>query len=197
METSRLDTMHLTGIHRDTTVVKESLDMPPDGISEVVDIWCEAAPTAQRCVDGMCYIDGKLMIAMLAKDNTGAVAYYERPANFTLEYDEPCQEMTAAIQVLNVEYSLAGDRVDIRVEMCVTRCCYMQETCQGVTSIMADEAAPFPPEKAALKIYFAGGGESLWEIAKNCHTSVEAVMEENGLQSDVLPHDAMLLVPLC
>ena len=54
-----------------------------------------------------------------------------------------------------------------------------------------------PEEKAALKIYFANGGESLWEIAKSCHTSVEAVMEENGLQSDVLPYDAMLLVPLC
>lgn len=197
MENSRLDTMHLTGIYRDTAVVKESLDMPPDGISEVVDIWCEAMPTAQRCTEDMCYIDGKLMISMLAKDSTGAVAYYERPANFTLEYDDACQEMTASLQVLGVEYNLTGDRVDIRVEMCVTRCCYRQESCQGVTSIVADEAAAFPPEKAALKIYFAGSGESLWEIAKNCHTSVEAVMEENGLQSDVLPHDAMLLVPLC
>ena len=45
--------------------------------------------------------------------------------------------------------------------------------------------------------YFAGGGESLWEIAKSCHTSMEAVMEENGLAADVLPEDTMLLVPLC
>ena len=73
----------------------------------------------------------------------------------------------------------------------------MQDGCQAVTAVTADENAGFPEEKAALKIYFANGGESLWEIAKNCHTSVEAVMEENGLQSDVLPGDAMLLVPLC
>ena len=55
----------------------------------------------------------------------------------------------------------------------------------------------FPPEKAALKIYYAAGGESIWEIAKKCHTSMQAVMEENNLSGEILPEDTMLLVPLC
>lgn len=197
LETKRLDTAHLVGIRRDTAVVKESLDLPPEGVAEVVDIWCEAFPSAQRCVDGKSYIDGKLMIAMLAKDNAGVVSYYERTGGFTLEYDEPCQEMTASIQALGAEYTVMGSKVEIRVELAVCRCCYVSDGCMAVTGVTADENAGFPEEKAALKIYFASGGESLWEIAKNCHTSVEAVMEENGLQSDVLPNDSMLLVPLC
>ena len=77
----------------------------------------------------------------------------------------------------------------------------MTDSCIAVTGMTADESAPFAKSEAeqrcALKIYFAGGGESLWEIAKNCHTSMEAVMEENGLAADVLSEDTMLLVPLC
>lgn len=197
MENKRLDTMHLLGIRRDTAVIKESLELPPEGIAEIVDIWCEATPTAQRCLDGKGYVDGKLMICMLAKDNAGVVSYYERSGNFTLEFDECCQEMSANVQVLQVDYTMAGDKIELRIEVAVSRRCYMQDSCQAVTSVTAEENASFPEEKAALKIYFAGGGESLWEIAKNCHTSIEAVMEENGLQSDVLPDDTMLLVPLC
>ena len=61
----------------------------------------------------------------------------------------------------------------------------------------ADEGEAFPPEKAALKIYYASAGESLWQIAKSCHTSMQQVMDENDLAADVLEQDTMLLVPLC
>ncbi|MBO5798173.1 MAG: LysM peptidoglycan-binding domain-containing protein, partial [Clostridia bacterium] len=60
-----------------------------------------------------------------------------------------------------------------------------------------DEAAAYPPDKAALKICYATAGESLWDIARRCRTSVEAVMEENHLTGDTLPADTMLLIPLC
>ena len=198
LENQRLDTEHLVGVRRGTNTIKETLELPPDGVAEIVDIWCEATPVAQRCEDETAYLDGRLLIAMLARDNAGAVAYYERTSDFTLEFDECCTNMTADLTVLHVDYSMAGSKqLEIRVELGVTRCCYAADSCLAVTTMEADETAGFPEEKAALKIYFAGGGESLWEIAKNCHTSVEAVMEENGLTSDVLPDDTMLLVPLC
>ena len=92
-------------------------------------------------------------------------------------------------------------QMDVRVQVGVSRHCMMTDSCVAVTGMTADESAPFAKSEAeqrcALKIYFAGGGESLWEIAKSCHTSMEAVMEENGLAADVLPEDTMLLVPLC
>ena len=106
--------------------------------------------------------------------------------------------MDAHLVVTRVEYTAAGtDKVELRIELAVTRACYRTQSCSAVTAMSADEAAGFPEEKAALKIYYANGGESLWEIAKSCHTSMEAVMEENGLAADVLSSDAMLLVPLC
>ena len=198
MDSRRLDTEHLLGVKRDNTVVKESLELPPDGVSDIVDIWCEAMPVAERYEDGKAFVDGRLMISMLARDNSGVVSYYERPGNFTLEYDDPCNRMTAHMDVLHVDYSMGGgNQVEIKVELAVTRCCYETVNCLALTSLTADDNARFPEEKAALKIYFANGGESLWEIAKSCHTSMEAVMEENNLSSEILPEDAMLLVPMC
>ena len=197
LETGRLETQHLMHVRRETNVVKEAFELPPDGVSDIVDVWCEASPVGQRCEDGKAFVDGRLLISMLARDPGGAVAYYERPADFTLDYDERCDSMTADMAVTQVEYAIVGGKVELRLELEVVRCCYAGNTCQAVTAITAEDNAEFPPERAALKIYFAGGGESIWEIAKNCHTSMNAVMEENNLSSEIVPEDTMLLVPLC
>lgn len=130
LDSKRMDTSYLTAVRRDTAVVKESLELPPEGVADVVDIWCEASPTAQRCVDGKSYIDGRLLICMLARDSGGVVSYYERPGSFTLDFDETCSDMNASIQVLDVAYSLVGGKVEIRLELGVSRCCYMQDGCR-------------------------------------------------------------------
>lgn len=119
------------------------------------------------------------------------------PADFTLAFDERCDSMDADLQVTQVEYAIVGGKVELRVELDVARSCYEDQNCLAVTAVSADENASFPPEKAALKIYYAAGGESIWEIAKKCHTSMQAVMEENNLSGEILPEDTMLLVPLC
>lgn len=197
LENRRLDTEQLLGVRRGVSTVRETLELPPEA-AEVIDLWCEAVPVAERCEAGKACLDGRLTICMLAKDGGGIVSYFERPSDFTLEYDETCSQMTSRLAVLRVDYTMVGGgKAEIKVELAVTRCCYAADSCLAVTDVSADESASFPEEKAALKIYFAGGGESLWEIAKSCHTSMEAVMEENGLNTDVLPDDAMLLVPLC
>ena len=92
---------------------------------------------------------------------------------------------------------MGANQMEIKVELAVPRRCMMSESCQAVCSLEEDENGAFPTTDAALKIYYARGGESLWEIAKSCHTSMESVMEENGLTADVLKDDTMLLVPLC
>lgn len=201
LETKRLDTQQLTGIRRDMNTVKEALELPPDGVAEIIDMWCEATPVATRSEEEGSYIDGRLLVAMLARDAAGIVSYYERPVDFTLEFSDRCSQMTAELCVVNVEYTLTAQQLDIRVQIASTRFCTVADSCMAVTGMEADESQPFSKteadQKCALKIYFANGGESLWEIAKSCHTSMEAVMEENGLAADVLPDDTMLLVPLC
>ena len=51
-------------------------------------------------------------------------------------------------------------------------------------------------EHYALKLYFGKAQEEIWEIAKRCHTSVEAILEENDLTQEQLTENAMLLIPI-
>ena len=51
-------------------------------------------------------------------------------------------------------------------------------------------------EDSALCIYYADQQESVWDIAKKYNSSVAAVMEENGLDHDILSQRTMLLIPM-
>ncbi|HIZ20331.1 MAG TPA: DUF3794 domain-containing protein [Firmicutes bacterium] len=198
LETKRLDAECLKAVRSSDSVIKETLDLPEDGVAQVMDIWCDAVPVSESCEEGHTKITGRMTIAMLAKDAQGIASYFERPGDFTLEFDDDCDAVESDIRVTDVDYSMAGaGRVEIRAELSVTRRCYASDSFMAVTSASAEEESSFPAEKAALKIYYASSGESLWEIAKACHTSMDAVIEENALPGDVLTKDAMLLVPLC
>lgn len=198
LESRRLDTECLKAVRQSDSTIRETLDLPEDGAAQVMDIWCEAVPVSDSCDDGRTKITGRMTISMLAKDAQGLTSYFERPGDFTLEYDDNCDTVESDIRVMDVDYSMVGTgQVEIRADLSVTRRCYTTDSFSAVSAASPDEDAAFPPEKAALKIYYASSGESLWEIAKACHTSMDAVMEENALPGDVLTKDAMLLVPLC
>ncbi len=198
LETKRLDTRHLIAVRSDDSIVRENFDMPAENIEEILDIWCEVMPVSERCEDKNTHIAGRLMIYMLVRDETQVVSFYERPADFELTYEDDCSSVSAELAVTRVDYNIvSAGKVEIKVQLDVTRCCYSDDSLVAVTSVTMNEDAPFPNEKAALKIYFASSGESVWEVAKACHTSMDAVMEENALNGEVLDKDTMLLVPLC
>ena len=49
---------------------------------------------------------------------------------------------------------------------------------------------------AALTIYYADEGETLWDIARLYCTSVEAVRLENNMTDDVIKARSMVLIPM-
>ncbi|HBT63621.1 MAG TPA: hypothetical protein DEB10_03025, partial [Ruminococcaceae bacterium] len=198
LERKRIDTSHLMAIHRDASTIRETFDLPSDGVTNIIDVWCDVSPISERCEGGISHIAGRLMIYMLAKDGEGIISFYERPADFNLEYDDNCTSVSSDMAITSVDYNMVGaEQLEIRAQMDVVRRCFSDDSMVAVSSVMVDENAAFPNEKAALKIYYANSGESIWEVAKACHTSMDAVMEENALSGDVLTKDTMLLVPLC
>lgn len=197
LETRQMHTSQLTDILTNSSMVHEKLELPSEEVDSVLDIWCDASVIAQRCENDKTIIDGRLIIFMLARDASGIISFYERPSDFVCEYEDAAAAASVDVRVIGVDYSTGASALDINVELSVTRRCYRSQTINAVVSAEEDDSATFQHQKAALKIYFASGGESVWEVAKACHTSTEAVMEENGLSGDILPGDTMLLVPLC
>lgn len=56
-----------------------------------------------------------------------------------------------------------------------------------------------PKEKSdefALRICYTGGGESCWDIAKRCNTTVEAIMSENDIENRDAELSGMVIIPI-
>ncbi len=181
---------------RDTSSLKEVLDLPSDSIAEIVDLWCEVLSLATRTEAQHNYIDGKLQFSLLARDRDGCISYYEHTGDFALQFAESCDRLAADVFVTDTDFAVVGGRIEIRVELCSVRRGYAQKRCDGVCSFET-ETEPYAEQKAALRICRAKKGDSVWEIAKSCHTAMEAIMEENALSDEYLAEDMLLLVPLC
>ncbi len=66
-----------------------------------------------------------------------------------------------------------------------------------ITAIKVDETREKTREnQSAMTIYYADAGENIWSIAKRYNTSISAVMEENGLEDEILPEKRIVLIPM-
>lgn len=196
-ETATLVTAGFGGVRRDERTVRQSFEMPSETVQEVLETWCEPSGMGMSGDGESVSLDGRLLWCMLVRDRDGTLSYYERAENFALPYEDGGRDETPDVRVTHTSCQMGGGKLELRADMTVTRRCLQTTACTVLGSAAADETAAYPPDKAALKICYANRGESLWDIARRCHTSVEAVMEENHLTGDTLTADTMLLIPLC
>jgi LysM repeat protein len=83
---------------------------------------------------------------------------------------------------------------EVRLEVLVSGTVYATKTERLLLSAnVADAPAELP--RAAMTIYFADMGESVWDIARRYGTTVSAVQEENGLADETVPEKRMLVIP--
>ncbi len=181
---------------QDTTTLKEVLDLPSDSISEIVDLWCEVVSLSTRTDGQHSYVDGRLQFSLLARDRDGCISYYEHTGDFVLQFAQVCDRLAVEVYVTDTDFAVVGGRIEIRMELFSVRQGYAQKHCDGICGFET-ETEPYAEEKAALRICRAKKGDSVWEIAKKCHTAMDAIMEENALSEEYLAEDMLLLIPLC
>ncbi len=197
LTTQRIMPCCITDLSRETVTVQQSLSLPDGGIAEILDVWSEAVTVS--CQDGT--LGGQLLVQLIGRDANGTVAYYERPLDMSVPLNSACDQTAVSADVLDTEYTLAGDRLELRIRLHVCRRTSVAESHLAITALHADESAPHPcaqgMENCQVKVCFAKAGESLWEIAKAEHASPTALMKENNLNEDILQSHTMLLIPLC
>lgn len=199
-QSRRVEGCQITGIHTDTCTVSQSLSLPDADVKDIVDCWCDVSVADCHAENGSHCVDGRLLICMLTRDATGTLSYYERPAEFTLPFAEPCDRMTATVKLLDTAYTMNGNQLELRLQLCAERICMNHENLLAISALSADESENFVKADAmsncCMKVYFASQGDSVWDIAKAQHTSLQALQQENDLTEDALSHDQMLVIPL-
>ncbi|MBR5539956.1 MAG: DUF3794 domain-containing protein [Clostridia bacterium] len=197
LTTQRITPSCIIDLSRDIETVQQSVVLPDGGIAEILDVWSEV--TTVVCNDGTW--EGQLLVQLLACDANGVVSYYERPLDITVPLTGACDQTAVSAVVLDTDYTLAGDRLELRIKLLVYRRTSTAESHLAITGLQADESAPYPctegMENCQVKVCFADAGDSLWEIAKAEHASPTALMKENDLSEEILTDRTMLLIPLC
>ena len=186
----------LTALTREAITVRQKVEWPEEA-SRVVDLWSDAEVLSASDADDRHTTEGRLHVHLLAADGEGQIRYYDKAADFSWDFPMQGTAETDDLRVIQTDYVVSADRaLELTVLLSVHRVCREEAPVAAVTGMSRDDDATFPPEKASVKVVFAEAGESVWDIAKRCHTSAEGLMRENDLTADLLPTRRTLLVPL-
>lgn len=179
--------------------VKSAVEVPGDGISSVVGCVMKLDSFDSKIEGKQLVINGNMTASIMATDMQGSPMSFDKTLPFTITEQVPAGgnnmrcDVDMAINSSSHSFSLNG--VDIRTE-CAVKVIYFDIISGSAISDMSlDEESPRKNRQKTLTLYFADKGEKIWDIAKKCNTSVDAVMKENNCESDSVPDRLMLLIP--
>lgn len=148
-------------------------------------------------------ISGMMSYSTIGADREGMITMPERDEAF--EERIPLGEsfgtgssICAELRVNDVSYNISDGGVltaksDISARLTVSSAARVR----ALTDITVDDSVKKQRDgDYAVKLYFGVENENVWDIAKRCSTSVEAVKEENELSGERLEQGGMLLIPI-
>lgn len=174
--------------------LRETVPLPPEA-EKVCDLWCEAVADTVTDADDHTAVSGHLAISLLAVDKEGIAGFFERTVDVTLTLSGESEQTRCTFKVLDTDYQVSEGQLELKIRLLARRQGSKTVSCLCVTEAVPDEEHAYPPQEAALKIYYTAPGETLWEVAQHCHTDADTIRKENGLTGDILTERTMLLVP--
>lgn len=147
-------------------------------------------------------IKAQIVFSALVLDSDGNMQLLEENLNLqhkiSCKNSEKLQLFNLKIKILETEALLNSLQLELRFNLQLCGILYSRKKQNLITNVTLDENVQKPVrEDCSLCIYYAEKAESIWNIAKKYNSSVEGIMQENTLESDVLPQRTLLLIPLC
>ena len=184
--------------------LKSVLEYADGEIAEVYDCKCDLTGCNFRPSEesGRLTVSGQMNIWLIGKDAGGNPVFIEKSEAFEIETDNETENGAYSADLMagvtGVSYSISGDHTaDVQIQLSVQGLLYKVSTVGIVSDISITEENPKKKDSDyALKLYYAGKGEKIWDIAKRYNTSVAAVTAENELETEQLSAPCMLLIPI-
>lgn len=181
--------------------LKGTLMLDDMSVSKVIDIWNEMNTVTADFSDNQINFKGKINACVLALNTENKPVYFERMLDFVFAYPYPVNnenlKCNASMFVAGISYRITGGGIEVKADLRMSAAVLSQCSFKVITDVTADETKPRAQDKsAAICIYFANAGESIWNIAREYCTSVNAIKLENDLSSDFVENRGMLLIPM-
>ena len=192
----------LRGLLNEEFSVKSEVNTGDCGISRVIDLWCDSVSSLWSVDNDVLTVRGKATCCILALDREGVPYYVERPIDFTAEPEAAGMisnpSVKTEVRPTGLSFRITGENsLEIKLDMRLTGSVSEQITVKGIVGARCnDDRCRLKDKTAALTLYYAEKGESLWDIACAYCTSAEAIRLENEMTEDLIPADGMILIPM-
>ena len=169
----------------------------PSDASEVLgtQIYLEL-PDQQREGDEL-IVSTSALANLLYRDTAGALqgvsGRVQVQTRLPLAQGCTCQAMARLSR--DVYASAASEGMEVRFSVVFDLCCYAAQPLEGVCGAEVNENAPEEGEQPSVIVRTVEAEQSLWDIAKACRTTVDAICQANGLQTPEVPAGRLLLIP--
>ncbi len=185
-------------------VIKGSVEYKEGELDIIYDVWCTVNGFTVKpdSNDNSIVISGKAVYTVVARNQSGSPVVLEKEDIFDFKVPTECISEGSIYNInivpVSCSYTLTSDNtVEIKSELKVTGMVYNTMYMKALTDISVNEAEPLEKDgDYALRLYFADKGEDMWEIAKKYGTSINAIMEENNLNDEVISEHGMILIPI-
>lgn len=178
-------------------VVKAPVTLGDKNVRKIVDIFTEEPSLMATFADNNVTFKGKVNVCVLALTDEDELISVERPVD--IEITHPVDKIYGYVknptgQITSLSFRMSdNNQLEIRLDM---RLCALLGTVEAVSQVTDAKVTGEVScsEDCALTLYFARGGEKVWDIAKAYKTPVESINSENSLTEDILSEDKMLLI---
>lgn len=200
--TEKVETQKLIDCICENHICKNTITIPQGELNCVYDISCDFINESCRIDNGAIIVTGSLCTSVLAMDCENMPVLLEKSTFCEVELNvKPESEnviFSPSVSIVSVSYALTSEKeVEARAEIRVCGNLFKTVCFNAISGIEIDETCKKECDRsAALRLYFANEGEEIWEIAKRFNTSIEFIIEENNLSSNIVTEKCMLLIPI-
>lgn len=189
----------LSGTFSDICLCRGTIEAP-EAVADITDVWCTGVTEKAFIVSGKVKISGSLSLCVLYQSADSQPCMAEKAIDYEYERDVSIQGANARCEPWVypgecVASAGASGKIEIKAEINISAEIYEVSEDRIISNITVDESKARQSTAAALTIYYSEEGESVWNIARRYNTTVEAVMNENNLDSETVGSRRMLLIP--
>ncbi len=182
----------------DTFMAKGTVEIP--GMTKMLDAWCGDVTAACSVKNGDIVFTGSVPVNVLYINKDNQPDFAEKSVDFEYKKDSRIDvdrvKCEPNVKVIGCSCLPSGDgKLDVRVEMIISSMVLFTQRCRIISKLEPTESDNKSNKSAALTIYFTDEGEDVWNIARKYNTTVDAVMQENGLEDSRITQKSMLMIP--
>lgn len=184
----------------DQTVEAQAGGALPDENAEILQCFATLAPLELVSAGEQLTLRGRATAHVFCMNSLGEIDCYDKSFEYTLPQQYPGAPENYRVEcwptVLEVTSRKSGGEMAATVRIRVAGLVMERQKETVIDTIACEQPYEQEDPSVALRIYYAGAGENVFDIAKRYHVSPGAMLAANTMESPELSEDTRLLVPM-